>query len=105
MGSSGSEETLYGRPAAILLGLGLPIFLLAAGALLGAAAGGTLGYAAAGLTGAGVGIGVGALAGVGFGAAAYALSRPRYWYPAPFPYHPGYYTPVYFPRRVYYTWA
>lgn len=82
----------------------MPIFLLAAGALIGAAAGGTLGYAAAGLTGAGIGIGIGALAGFGLGATTYALTRPAYWYPIPYPYYPGYYyAPVYFPsRQVYY---
>lgn len=85
----------------------LPIFLLAAGALLGAAAGGTLGYVAAGLTGAGLGVGVGALAGLGFGAAAHAACRPSIWYPIPYPYYNG---PVFYPSpypgpHLYYTRA
>ena len=65
----------------------MPIFLLAAGALLGAAAGGTLGYVGAGVTGAVVGAGVGAFAGmVGFGAAAYGWGRPVYLHPVPYAY-------------------
>jgi len=80
------------------------IFLLAAGALLGAAAGGTIGYAAAGLTGAGLGLGVGALAGLGVGAAAYGLMhRPMYWYPIPFPPYYAYYTPMAYPTPVYFA--
>ena len=88
----------------------MPIFLLAAGALLGAAAGGSLGYVAAGLTGATVGIGVGALAGLGIGAvAARAMPRFGYWYPAPYqycgsPYYGYYYRPVFYARPpMYYT--
>jgi hypothetical protein len=82
----------------------LPIFLLAAGALVGAAAGGTLGYVAAGLTGAGVGVGVGAIAGLTVGATALALSRPVCLYPLPCSCYCGYYyRPVYYPGRpVYY---
>jgi len=86
----------------------LPIFLLAAGALVGAAAGGTIGYVAAGVTGAGIGIGVGALAGLGLGATAYALSRPVVMYPLPVPYYYGsyYYPPATYPGRpVYYRTA
>jgi hypothetical protein len=86
----------------------LPIFLLAAGTLVGAAAGGTIGYAAAGLTGAGIGIGVGALAGFGLGATAYALSRPVVMYPLPVPYYygPHYYPPAAYPGYpVYYRTA
>ena len=71
---------------------GLPIFLLAAGALVGAATGGTIGYVTAGMTGAGIGIGVGALAGLGVAATAYALSRPVVMYPLPVP---RYYPPCY----------
>ena len=70
------------------------IFLLAAGALLGAAAGGSLGYVTAGLTGAAVGVGVGALAGLGVGAVAIGLTRPAYWYPVSYPYYGYYYRPV-----------
>jgi len=85
----------------------LPIFLLAAGALAGAAVGGAAGYAAAGLAGAGLGIGVGALTGFGLAGAAYALSRPGYYLPLPFPYWGAYYLPNWFayPRfgPVYYT--
>ena len=85
----------------------MPIFLLAAGALLGAAAGGTLGYVAAGATGAAVGVGVGALAGFGFGAAAYAWRRPVYLMPVPYPYsYNGYYYPAplfYAGPQLYYT--
>lgn len=85
----------------------MPIFLLAAGALLGAAAGGTLGWVGAGVTGAAVGVGVGAIAGLGIGATAYALSRPVYWYPIPLqhPYYGnwGYYAPgQYAGPRLYY---
>ena len=81
----------------------MPIFLLAAGTLLGAAAGGAIGYTVAGLTGASLGVGVGALAGLGFGAAAHALSRPVYWYPIPYPY---YCAPFFYPGpRIYYTRA
>jgi hypothetical protein len=84
----------------------MPIFLLAAGALLGAAAGGSLGYVAAGLTGATIGVGAGALVGLGVGAAAYAMTRPVYWYPFPYPYYGNYYPPIFYPgRRVYYTTA
>jgi hypothetical protein len=84
----------------------MPIFLIAAGTLLGAAAGGTLGYAAAGLTGAAIGVGVGTIAGVGIGAAAYAAS-PRVFYPVPYPYGCGpYFVPAFMPRGpVYYTTA
>jgi hypothetical protein len=78
------------------------LFLLAAGALLGAAVGGTIGLAASGTTAAWVGVGVGALAGAGMAGAAYGLSRPRgYWYPAAYPYQywsvpsPSY-VPVYY---------
>lgn len=79
------------------------IFLLAAGALLGAA-GGSLGYVTAGLTGAAVGAGVGALAGLGVGAVAIGLTRPAYWYPGPYPYYGYYCRPVcYVGRPVYYT--
>lgn len=63
---------------------------IVAGALLGAAAGGALGLTAAGLTGAWIGAGIGTAAGLGFGAAAYAYSRPRYWYPAPYSSYPYY---------------
>ena len=84
----------------------MPIFLLAAGALLGAAAGGTLGYATTGLTGAAVGIGLGAIAGLGVGAAAIGLSRSAYWYPISYPYYGYYYSPVFYAGpRMYYTTA
>ena len=76
----------------------MPIFLLAAGALVGAAAGGTIGYVTAGMAGAGIGIGVGALAGLGIGATAYALSRPVVMYPLPVPH---YYPPCYYPSAAY----
>jgi hypothetical protein len=82
----------------------MPIFLLAAGALLGAVAGGTIGYTAAGLTGAGLGLGVGALAGLGFGAAVYGFAhRPIYWYPIPCPPYYAYYAPIYYRAPVYFA--
>jgi hypothetical protein len=84
----------------------LVILLLAAGALIGAAAGGSLGYVAAGLTGAAIGVGAGAVAGFGIGAAAYALSRPVYLYPIPYPQYGYHYPPTFCARpRVYYTTA
>jgi hypothetical protein len=73
---------------------------------MGAAAGGAIGWAGAGLTGATVGLGVGALAGLGFGAAAYALTRPIYWYPIPYPYYGYYYRPIFYAGPpMYYTAA
>jgi hypothetical protein len=74
----------------------LPIFLLAAGTLLGAAAGGSLGYVAAGLTGASIVVGVGALAGLGIATATSRLIRPTYWYPIWYPYCGYYYCPVFY---------
>lgn len=84
---------------------------LAAGALLGAAAAGSIGYATAGASGAVIGASIGGVAGLGFGAAAYALSRPPYWYPPQYPGVPGFCYPahpvpvVFFPRRIFYTYA
>jgi hypothetical protein len=84
----------------------LVLFLIAAGALLGAAAGGAVGYAAAGATGAAIGLGVGG--GLGLGLAAAYATRPRYWSPYPtYVGYPGYYyTPAFFlGRQVFYTYA
>jgi len=80
--------------------MSMVIFLLAAGAILGAAAGGAIGAATVGTTTATwVGIGFGALAGVTV-AGAYAASRhPAYYYPVPYPvqyWQPGpNFTPAY----------
>ena len=78
------------------LTISMVLFLLAAGAILGAAAGGAIGAAAVGTsTAVWTGIGVGALAGVGI-AGVYAATRPRYYlapYPYPVPYPQQYWTP------------